>query len=33
MNTDEIVDSYVSHVVKRLPRRQRVDVAPQLSRC
>ena len=31
MNVDEILDSYVSNVVKRLPRRQRVDVALELK--
>ena len=31
MNTDEIVDSYVADVVKRLPRRQRTDVALELK--
>ncbi|MBB5872931.1 putative membrane protein [Allocatelliglobosispora scoriae] len=30
MNADELIESYVSDVVKRLPRKQRVDVALEL---
>src|SRR6185369_19901 len=31
MNVEDMLDSYVSNVVKRLPRRQRVDVALELK--
>jgi hypothetical protein len=30
MNTEEVIDSYVADVVKRLPRRQRIDVGQEL---